>query len=51
MRQHLLVLEQNLERFKREPTAEELKDIYEKRYRLPLSGVRTGGAEKEAGHE
>lgn len=46
-----LVLEQNLERFKREPTAEELKDIYEKRYRLPLSGIRTGGAEKEAGHE
>jgi len=47
-----LVLEQNLERFKREPeTGEELKGIYEDRYELPLSGIRMETAEKEADHE
>ena len=47
-----LVLEQNLERFKREPeTGEELKGIYEDRYALPLSGIRMETAEKEADHE
>ena len=47
-----LVLEQNLERFKREPeTGEELKGIYEERYKLPLGGVRMETAEKEADHE
>jgi hypothetical protein len=47
-----LVLEQNLERFKREPgTGEELKGIYEERYELPLSGIRMETAEKEANHE
>ena len=47
-----LVLEQNLERFKREPeTGEELKGIYEARYELPLSGIRMETAEKEADHE
>ncbi len=47
-----LVLEQNLERFKREPeTGEELNGIYEARYQLPLSGIRMETAEKEAEHE
>lgn len=47
-----LVLEQNLERFKREPeTGEELNGIYEARYQLPLSGIREETAEKEAEHE
>jgi hypothetical protein len=47
-----LVLEQNLERFKREPeTGEELEEIYEERYELPLSGIRMEKAEKEADHE
>jgi exodeoxyribonuclease V gamma subunit len=46
-----LVLEQNLERFKREPeTGEELEEIYEERYELPLSGIRMEKAEKEADH-
>jgi len=43
-----LVLEQNLERFKREPgTGEELEGIYEERYKLPLSGIRMETAKKE----
>ena len=43
-----LVLEQNLERFKREPeTGDELKKIYEDRYQLPLSGIRLEAAKKE----
>ena len=47
-----LVLEQNLERFKREPeTGEEIEGIYDDRYALPLSGIRMETAEKEAGHE
>ena len=47
-----LVLEQNLERFKREPqTGDELKKIYEERYQLPLSGIRLETAKKEVGHE
>ena len=52
-----LVLEQNLERFKREPgTGEELKRIYENRYQLPVGGRRLEAAkkettEKEANHE
>jgi hypothetical protein len=47
-----LVLEQNLERFKREPeTGEELEGIYEERYKLPFSGIRMEMAEKEAEHE
>ena len=47
-----LVLEQNLERFKREPgTGEELKGIFEERYQLPLSGIRMETAKKEANHE
>ena len=52
-----LVLEQNLERFKREPgKGEELKEIYNDCYQLPLSGIRLEAAkeettEKEANHE
>jgi hypothetical protein len=47
-----LVLEQNLERFKREPeTGEELEGIYKDRYELPLSGIRMEMAEKESDHE
>ncbi|MBQ3289087.1 MAG: exodeoxyribonuclease V subunit gamma [Kiritimatiellae bacterium] len=48
-----LVIEQNLDRFKREPeeTGEELKGIYKDRYELPLSGKRLDAAEKEVGHE
>ena len=47
-----LVLEQNLERFKRElGTGEELEGIYEGRYQLPLSGIRVETAEEEASHE
>ena len=47
-----LVLEQNLERFKREPeTGEELEGIYKDRYELLLSGIRLETAEKEADHE
>ena len=47
-----LVLEQNLERFKREPeTGEELKGICEERYELPLSGTRVETVEEEANHE
>ena len=47
-----LVLEQNLERFKREPeTGEELEGIYKDRYELPLNGIRMETAEKEADHE
>ena len=54
-----LVLEQNIERFKREPaTGEELEGIYNERYqlfieeaKLPLSGIRMETAEKEADHE
>ena len=44
-----LVLEQNLERFKREPeTGEELEGIYKDRYELPLSGTRVETAKEEA---
>lgn len=47
-----LVLEQNLERFKREPgTGKELEEIYVNRYKLPLSGTRMESAEGEANHE
>ena len=47
-----LVLEQNLERFKREPeTGKELEGICKDRYKLPLSGIRMETAEKEANHE
>ena len=47
-----LVLEQNLERFKREPeTGKELEGICKDRYKLPLSGIRMETAEKEADHE
>lgn len=47
-----LVLEQNLERFKRPPASgEELKDIYCNRYQLPLSGIRLDAAGKEVAHE
>jgi len=47
-----LVLEQNLERFKREPgNGEELKGIYEERYQLPVSGTRVETVEEEANHE
>jgi len=47
-----LVLEQNLERFKREPeTGEELEEIYKDRYELPLNGIRMETAEMEADHE
>ena len=47
-----LVLEQNLERFKREPgTGVELKGIFENRYQLPLGGRRLEVAEEEVKHE
>ena len=48
-----LVIEQNLERFKREPegTGVELEGIYKDRYKLLLSGNRLDAAEKEVGHE
>ena len=47
-----LVLEQNLERFKREPeTGKELEGICKDRYKLPLSGIRVETVEKEADHE
>ena len=48
-----LVIERNLERFKRNPeeTGVELKRIYEDRYELLLSGKRLDAAEKEVGHE
>ena len=47
-----LVLEQNLERFKREPgRGEELEEIYKERYQLPLSGIRVETVEEEANHE
>ena len=47
-----LVLEQNLERFKREPeNGKELEGICKDRYELPLSGIREETAEKEADHE
>ena len=52
-----LVIEQNLERFKRQLDAEnpadvaEFRGIYETRYHLPLSGFRLEGIEKEVGHE
>ena len=54
-----LVLEQNLERFKREPeTGEELEGIYKERYqlfieeaKLPLGGISVETVEKEANHE
>ena len=47
-----LVIEQNLERFMRDPeeTGEELKGVYDERYKLPLSGKRLETAEKEVGH-
>ena len=35
-----LVVEQNLEPFRRSPTAEELKEIFERRHRFPLTGIR-----------
>ncbi len=46
-----LVLEKNLERFTREPTQEELKDIFESRYRLPLGGIRQAGTVGEVCHD
>lgn len=47
-----LVLEQNLERFKREPaTAGELEGIYKDRYELPLCGIRIDAADEEADNE
>ena len=48
-----LVIEQNLDRFKRDPeeTGEELKRIYAARYELPLSGKRLDAVEKEVAHE
>lgn len=47
-----LALEQNIERFKREPeTGEELEGICRDRYELPLSGVRTETVGKEANRE
>jgi len=43
-----LVVEQAIDAYRRDPTAEELKDLYEKFYSLPMSGekesVETGGA-------
>ena len=43
-----LVVEQAVDAYRRDPTAEELKDLYEKFYSLPMSGVKesgeTGGA-------
>ncbi len=43
-----LVVEQTLETYRRDPSKAELKDLYEKYYRLPLSGIKetdvTGGA-------
>ena len=48
-----LVIEQNLDRFKRNPeeTGEELKRIYEDCYELLLSGKRLDAAEEEVDHE
>ena len=52
-----LVIEQNIERFKRQPDAEknedveEFKGIYERIYKLPLSGKRLEATEKEVVHE
>ena len=34
-----LVVEQSVEAYRRDPNAEELKDLYEKFYRLPMSGI------------
>ena len=43
-----LVVAQAVDAYRRDPTAEELKDLYEKFYSLPMSGekesVETGGA-------
>ncbi len=47
-----LVLEQNLERFKRKPeTGEELRGVYEARYEMLLGATRLTAAEMEAGNE
>ena len=48
-----LVLERNLERFKREPeeTGGELKGIYEERYHLPMGGSRLEADEEGLDHE
>ena len=38
-----LVVEQAVDAYRRDPTAEELKDLYEKFYSLPMSGVKESG--------
>ena len=46
-----LVLEKNLERFVREPTQGELREIFESRYKLPLGGIRQTATVGEVCHE
>ena len=48
-----LVIEQNLNRFKREceETGEELEGIYKDLYKLPLGGIRLEAAEQGVSHE